>query len=129
MAAKTPEEVYELYAAALNAGDIEGMMVLYEPGAVLVTEPGKTVMGTERVRAALEGFVAMKGTIRLGNPGVVQGSDLAFLASRWSFEGTGADGQPVSLTGVSGDVVRRGTDGVWRFALDNPGGVDALQLG
>jgi uncharacterized protein (TIGR02246 family) len=128
MVATTPEEVYELYGAALNAGDTEAMMVLYEPGAVLVTEPGQTAIGTEQVREALEGFVALKGTISMGKPVVVQGSDLAYLASRWSFDGTGADGQAVNLSGVSGDVVRRGDDGAWRFALDNPGGIDSLQL-
>lgn len=125
MAATTPAEVYELYAAALNGGDIEAMMALYEPNIVLVTGPGQTVSGIDRVREALEGFIALNGTITMADPHIVQGPDLAFLASGWSFEGTDPDGQAVILEGVSADVVRLGADGVWRFALDNPYG-DAL---
>ena len=128
MTAQTPEQVYQLFVQALNAGDIERLMELYEPDAVLVIQPGQTVTGHEQVREALQGYVALKGTITMGSPGIVQGADVAFLASRWSLEGTGQDGQPVTLSGVSGDVVRRGTDGVWRFALDNPAGIDSLQL-
>jgi uncharacterized protein (TIGR02246 family) len=125
MAATTPAEVYELFAAALNDGDIEAMMALYEPDIVLVTEPGQTVNGIDRARQTLEGFIALNGTITMAPPQIVQGPDLAFLASQWSFEGTGPDGQPVTLGGVSADVVRLGADGAWRFALDNPYG-DAL---
>ena len=125
MAATTPAEVYELYAAALNAGDIEAMMALYEPNIVLVTEPGQTVSGLDHVREALEGFIALNGSITMADPYIVQGPDLAFLASRWSFEGTGPNGESVSLEAVSADVVRLGADGAWRFALDNPYG-DAL---
>ncbi len=125
MAATTPAAVYEQYTAALNAGDLEAMMVLYEPDIVLVTEPGQTVSGIDQVREALDGFVALNGTITMAPPHIVQGPDLAFLASQWSFEGTGADGEPVTLDGVSADVVRLGADGAWRFVLDNPYG-DAL---
>ncbi len=125
MVATTPAAVYEQYAAALNAGDIEVMMALYEPDVVLVTAPGQTVAGIDRVREALEGFIALNGTITMAPPQIVQGPDLAFLASRWSFEGTTPDGQPVTLESVSADVVRLGADGAWRFALDNPYG-DAL---
>ena len=128
MTANTPEQVYQIFVQALNAGDIDTLMTLYEPDAVLVVQPGQTVTGHEQVREALQGYIALNGTITMGSPGVVQGADLAFLASRWTLEGTGQDGQPVRLSGVSGDVVRRGTDGVWRFALDNPAGIDSLQL-
>ena len=128
MTAQTPEQVYQLFEQALNAGDIETLMELYEPDAVLVVQPGQTVTGHEQVRQALQGYIALKGTITMGKPGIVQGADLAFLASRWSLEGTGQDGQPVTIGGVTADVVRRGADGGWRLALDNPAGVDSMQL-
>jgi uncharacterized protein (TIGR02246 family) len=127
MTAQAPEEVYHLFAEALNAGDIEALMALFEPDAVFVTEPGHPVTGTEHIRGALEGILALKGIFRLATTGILRGHDLAFVAPRWSIEGTGPDGQPVTVTGVTADVVRRGTDGVWRFALDNPWGADTVQ--
>ena len=128
MAAQSPEAVYQLFSETLNAGDIDGMMALYEQDAVLVVGPGQTVTGHEQIREALEGYIALKGTITMDSPGIVQGTDLAFLAARSSLDGTGPDGQPVTLGGVTGDVVRRGADGVWRLALDNPVGVESLQV-
>ena len=125
MSAQTPEQVHQLFAETLNAGDIDGLMALYEPEAVLVVQPGMTVTGTDQLREALGGFIALNGTISMTSLGAVTGTDIAFLADRWSLEGTGPDGQPVTLGGVTADVVRRGDDGVWRFVLDNPFG-DAI---
>jgi ketosteroid isomerase-like protein len=42
----------------------------------------------------------------------------------WSFTGTGPDGEPVKLTGRNADVLRRQSDGGWRFVIDNPWGTD-----
>jgi len=42
----------------------------------------------------------------------------------WSFQGTGPDGAPVTLTGQNADVLRRQSDGSWRFVIDNPWGTD-----
>jgi ketosteroid isomerase-like protein len=36
--------------------------------------------------------------------------------------GTGADGQPVTLGGISTDVLRRQAAGDWRYAIDQPWG-------
>jgi ketosteroid isomerase-like protein len=42
----------------------------------------------------------------------------------WSFDGTGPDGEPVRLAARNADVLRRQTDGTWRFVIDNPWGTD-----
>jgi len=36
--------------------------------------------------------------------------------------GTGSDGSDVDLGGTATDVVRRGTQGLWRYVIDNPSG-------
>ncbi len=36
--------------------------------------------------------------------------------------GTARDGSRVDLSGTATDVVRRGTDGRWRYVIDNPHG-------
>lgn len=47
--------------------------------------------------------------------------DLALLIVDWVIEGT-ADGRPVRIEGTATDVARRGPDGRWRYAVDNPFG-------
>ena len=122
MPAQTPEQIHRLFEAAFNAGDVDALMDLYEPEAVLVVQPGQTVAGLDRVREALGGFLAIGGPLSLATADVVQGGDLALMAGRWTLSGTGPDGQPVTLGAVSAEVARRGADGAWRYVLDNPWG-------
>ena len=46
MPAHTPEDLDVLFASAINFGDIEAVMKLYEPTACLTPEPGEVVSGT-----------------------------------------------------------------------------------
>jgi ketosteroid isomerase-like protein len=55
---------------------------------------------------------------------VLQASDLALVATEWSFSGTGPDGNPVNMATKSADVLRHQADGTWRFVVDNPWGTD-----
>jgi hypothetical protein len=45
MPARKPEELDVLFAEAINAGDIEALIKLYEPGPSLMPEPGEVVSG------------------------------------------------------------------------------------
>jgi hypothetical protein len=51
MPATTSKEAHRLTEDAFNAGDIDGLMTLYEPDAAVILQPGSVVHGTERVRA------------------------------------------------------------------------------
>jgi ketosteroid isomerase-like protein len=66
----------------------------------------------------------MKGTLDLKVTRVLEAGGLALVAGAWTFTGTGSDGEPVTLTGQNGDVLRRQEDGSWRFVIDNPWGTD-----
>jgi ketosteroid isomerase-like protein len=48
--------------------------------------------------------------------------DVALLIVDWSIRGT-ARGQAIDLHGVATDVARRGSDGRWRYVIDNPFGI------
>ena len=116
----TPDQVHDAFRDAFNARDLDALVGLYEPDAVLVAQPGQTVSGLEQIREALAGFLALNGPIAMTHIGTVHGADVAILYGRWIVEGTGPDGAPVTAGGITSDVVRRGADGVWRFAVDNP---------
>ena len=72
------------------AGDIDGLMELYESDAALIAQPGSVEHGSEQVRAALQGFLALKGRITLNTKLVFAVGDLAYLSNTWSLNGTGA---------------------------------------
>jgi uncharacterized protein (TIGR02246 family) len=123
MAARKPEECDYLLTEALNAGDLEAAVALYEPNASFVQEPGKVVTGRAAIREVMQGFLAVKPKLTI-EATAVQSGDVALLRSKWSLNGTGPDGKPVTMSGNGIEVVRRQADGTWLFVIDNPNGAD-----
>ena len=120
MPARTPEDVDRCLAEAFTAKDLEALVALYEPNATLVPQPGQPVTGHAAIRAALQGLLALNPHLEIALTSVTRTGDLALLASAWTLTGTGADGQPMCLADRGAEVVRRQSDGTWRYILDNP---------
>ena len=120
MPARRPEEADLLVIEALNAGDAEAALSLYDSEATFVPEPGKAATGLEAIRAVLNAFLALKPRLTIEVPQVTESGDLALLSSRWTLKGTAPDGSPVDLAGQGAEVVRRQADGTWKFVIDNP---------
>ncbi len=120
----TPERVLETIVAGINSGDLESLLPLYESDAAFVTEPGLLAHGPSGVSEALTGFISMNGTLDLEVTRVLEVDDLALVIGVWSFNGTEPDGEPVQLAARNADVLRRQSDGTWRFVIDNPWGTD-----
>ena len=124
MSRGTPEQVLQSIVDGINTGNLDALMTLYEAEAAFATQPGSLNHGLPGVREALAGFIAMKGKLDLKVTRVLQVSDLALVATVWSFDGIGPDGKPVKLAAKSADVLRRQADGSWRLVIDNPWGTD-----
>jgi len=120
----TPEQVLATVVSGINSGDLESLMPLYESEAAFATEPGSLAHGAPGVSEALTGFISMNGELDLEVTRVLEADDLALVIGVWSFNGTGPDGEPVRLASRNADVLRRQSDGTWRFVIDNPWGTD-----
>jgi uncharacterized protein (TIGR02246 family) len=120
----TPEQVLESIVEGINTGNLDARMPLYEREAAFATQPGSLAPGAPGIRAALSGFISMRGKLELEVTRVLEVGDLALVTGTWSFDGTGPDGEPVRLAAKNADVLRRQTDGTWRFVIDNPWGTD-----
>jgi ketosteroid isomerase-like protein len=112
------------FADAVNSGEIERLLALYEPDALLAPEPGRRARGHDEIREALLGLLALGGRMTSANAYCMQVDDLALLQGDWRFSATGPDGSPVELAGRSAEVVRRQGDGSWRYVIDHPFGSD-----
>lgn len=123
MAARSPEEIDAVFERELNAGNLEGLLALYEPNATFTVQPGTVVSGTAAIREALTGFLDLKPRISLSARVLGNSGEVALISSKWTLKGTGPDGSAVDLAGESAEVVRKQADGTWKFVIDSPWGL------
>jgi uncharacterized protein (TIGR02246 family) len=123
MPAHTPEGLDELFAQAFSSGDVDALIALFEPEANYHPEPGQVVTGTQAIREAVSGFLALHPKLALETKILSQTSDIALITANWHLTGTGPDGNPVDMRGQSVAVLRLQPDGTWRFVIDNPFGL------
>jgi uncharacterized protein (TIGR02246 family) len=110
-----PFEIHKLFLDAFNRGDVEALVALYEPTAVLVTREG-TMVGHQAIREAYQRMLAGGGRMELETRAVIEsGGGLAVLHAGWTFH-RGETATP----GLSTEVVRRQPDGTWLFVIDEP---------
>ncbi|HVN87795.1 MAG TPA: SgcJ/EcaC family oxidoreductase [Candidatus Binatia bacterium] len=121
MPPKTPEDCDRLFGEFLNSGQLDRLVALYETDGVLVNQDRSTANGTNAIRAALGEFLAMKPAITMNVVQVVKaGNDLAVLYNDWSATAATPDGTTLDMAGKAMEIVRRQTDGTWRFVIDDP---------
>jgi|ERR1041385_4499083 ketosteroid isomerase-like protein len=105
--AAQPDDLARLFVERANAGDVDGLVALYEPDAVLTFPPGHVAAGARAIRAVYEELLADRPTLTPGDqqPALING-DLALTSTR------------LSGGGVTVEVARRQPDGTWRWAID-----------
>ena len=125
MHAKTPQAAIELFADAMNAGDLDAALSLYEPGATFAPQPGASVTGLPAIGEALAGFVALRPTLSGRVLKVLEADGVALVVNEWSLTGRGPDGGEINMNGVSSDVLRRQDGRRWLILVDDPWGAGA----
>jgi hypothetical protein len=63
------------------------------------------------------GFVSLGGQIAMTTRYCVERGDVALLSNTWEFRSGSTE-----LTSTSAEVAVRGSDGTWRYLIDNPTG-------
>jgi uncharacterized protein (TIGR02246 family) len=121
---RRPEEMNPAFAAAVSSGDVERVLALYEPDALLAPRPGERARGLVEIGGALEELLALGGTMESRNVYCMQVGELALLQGEWRLTGTAPDGSALELTSRTAEVVRRQRDGSWLYVIDHAFGTD-----
>ena len=115
MPAQTPSEIHALFRDAFNRGDLETLVALYEPGAVLVIS-GQAAVGHQAIREAYHSMIQSRGQMELETRSAIEsGEGLAVLHASWTLHTSGS-----TARGLSTEVVRRQPNGTWLFVIDEP---------
>lgn len=106
--ASTPEDLGRFFVERANAGDVEGLVALYEPDAVLALPGGAVAFGSTAIRSAYQRLLASGRTYSAESqePALVHG-DLALTSTRIP-------------AGATAEVARRQPDGTGLWILDRP---------
>jgi len=123
MPAQTPEQCDELFGKYVNSRDLDNLLALYEPRASLMNEDRTVAQGTAAIRETMQGIFAAFPEVKI-TMNVVRvvhaGDDLAVLYNDWSASGKAGEGSPFTMEHKAMEIVRRQSDGTWRFAVDDP---------
>jgi uncharacterized protein (TIGR02246 family) len=82
-----PESVIERFSELLARRDLDAMVELYEPDAAFAPQPGHSVTGHEEIKAALQGFLAVKPRMEGRIEKVLEAGDTALVTNRWRLTG------------------------------------------
>ena len=105
--AHDPQDLERLLVLRQHAGDVEGMVALFEADAVVDSSDRRLTRGREAIRSFFAEQVAAGRKFQIGEqrPALVSG-DLALTSTRLP------DGS------VTSEVARRQADGTWLWVID-----------
>ncbi|MFG2256858.1 SgcJ/EcaC family oxidoreductase [Streptomyces mirabilis] len=114
--AETPQQVGTLYMEYLEAGDVEGLVSLYEPNAHFVPTPGTHLVGTDAIREAMRQMVDSGARLKLEPREIRQVDDVALVSNNAILTGVG----PEPVLSTTTEILRRQPDGGWVHVVDDP---------
>jgi hypothetical protein len=100
-----PQDLARLLVSRANAGDVEGMVALYEPDAALACGDGRIAVGTDAIRKFYTDLLATGPTFQ--RPAMLR-ENLALTSTRL----------PNGI--VTAEVARKQIDGTWLWVIDQP---------
>ncbi len=114
-----PQDINAAFEEAYNSGEIERLMALYEPDAMMAPSPGKRAVGKTAIREVLMRLLATDGQMTCRNLYCMRVDRIALLQAEWKLSGIRPDGKPVEISSRTAEVVRQQDDGSWRYIIDH----------
>ena len=115
-----PEELNRFFLERANAGDVDGVVALYESDAVLVGPDGRVITGTLALRQAYNQLLAGKPKFEGETQGAIHNGDLALTSTQFTTSIVGPDGKLITMKSATVEVAHRQPDGTWLWVIDQP---------
>jgi len=107
--AQEPNDLARFFVARANAGDVDGLVALYTPDALLAGPDRTLIIGHDAIRSFYVRVLASRPTFNLGiQRPALQSDDLALTSTQLT-NGT-----------VTAEVAKRQFDGTWLWVIDQP---------
>jgi len=102
-----PEDLDRLFLERANAGDVDGVVDLYEPDAVLAFPPGRLVAGRQAIREVYADLLAGRPQLTGAIRPAIRNGDIAITST-------------VRAGNATAEIARRQPDGTWLWLIDQP---------
>ncbi len=103
-----PEDLGRFFVERANAGDVDGLVALYERDAVLALPDGEVAVGAAQIREFYQQFLAARPVLTGASQPALRRGELALTSTRFS-------------GGATAEVARRQPGGSWLWLMDQPG--------
>jgi ketosteroid isomerase-like protein len=105
--AKEPNDLGKYFVERANAGDVEGLVALYEADAILTDGAGEIAVGKKQIREFFINFLADLPMLEPSNQTeALCSGDLSLTSSK------------LSNGDITAEVARRQPDGNWLWVID-----------
>jgi len=105
--ARQPEDLDRLFLERANAGDVDGVVDLYEPQAVLAFAPGRLAVGAQAIREVYVDLLARRPSFTGVIRPAIRNGDLAVTST-------------IRAGNATVEVAHRQPDGTWLWTIDQP---------
>ncbi len=117
-----PADFPHAFDTALNRGDLDQLVALYEDDAVLRGSSGEIRSGGQAVREEMDGLIGARAAITNSLRHLFRSGDTALIIVDYVLRLSAPDGSPVEVTGTATNVIRRDAEKGWRLVVANPQG-------
>jgi uncharacterized protein (TIGR02246 family) len=114
MLANSPEDTCRLFQQSMAAGDLDAVLSVFDPEAVLVNPSGEIKQSRDGLRQELAPIAAMKPRVASTIKQVIRSGDIALMHTEWQMSFP----LPMSMYAIA--VARRQPDGTWRWLIGDP---------
>lgn len=105
--AREPNDLETFFVERVNAGDLEGLLALYEQDAIVAYSDGEVAVGLNQIREFFRKFLSNRPRLDPSTQSTALCSgDLALTSSR------------LSNGDITAEVARRQPDGSWLWVVD-----------
>ena len=117
-----PEDFPCAFESALNGGDLERIIALYDDQAVLRVQSDGIRSGSAAVRAEMQQLIAARAQIANTLRYTLVRGDVALIIVDYVLRLTPPGGSPVEVRGTATNVIQEQSGKGWRMIVANPQG-------
>lgn len=107
---------------ALNAGDLDQILRLYDPEASIRTSEGFVGQGVNQISQEMRKLISANAQITNRLRHILQTGETALIVVDWTLELNTPDGRRVTAQGTATNVIRQTAEHGWRMMISNPQG-------